>query len=665
MSEHLHSAQVDSNDANLPNESFPSWLKGQTALFISQLLGSASVVYVLAALIYYLKHFEEGPEVFDPKNIQTFIIYAHIPFLLLFVVSLLNILDYNAPGSYRSRTVYERVFRKKVGGAQLRKGRIQLRKFKLYFLGFWVFMLVLYFSFIIQIHFQASYKLPEESKIVNAIKDLGISVDIVESVDKIKYIKTTIADPEVSATLNKLKTTQDQRNLAEAIEIIRGVDVDAIIPRVVGNIKSRNSRLIKIKKDISDIDSSKAMMGAMAQLQELIVLKPSEADEIGIRTPEREALDTQGLKKDLSVVSQTPGIIDEIKKINNSRKVLDLADSIQEVSDAKIQAVNSELINIKKKTESANKLLNGPNLIAKDWGEAINYLKYPFIVFAANNLSVMWIFLCFTILAVPWHKEKSKRREKRLRLNGTFIILLMTISYPLLLPLTSNSTGEYYDDRLRAFMTLADAVSGVTNAIIFALLIARLDSKLIGLRSYLITILYGYAAVQPLFVVFDQAGEEAQIIKALVLVIVFIFKIHFFLIITYAIQTGRMMDYLICFPALARRVDSIFDNQFEIEPRIGHKDEGFVIKNRNLVVYRGDGSIKTGEEYVKKLEKLRELMKQAESYRINHLGGTYWVEVFDASDRIGYSYDLKSEKDAKDLIAESIEKIPYCKIKIN
>lgn len=106
-----------------------------------------------------------------------------------------------------------------------------------------------------------------------------------------------------------------------------------------------------------------------------------------------------------------------------------------------------------------------------------------------------------------------------------------------------------------SYVAVFDALSGIVNALVFALLIARLDSKLIGLRSWLICILYSYAAVQPLFVVFGQESPVFKRIMVSVLIFVLVSKIYFFLIIIYALQTGRMLTYLFCFPYANTQVD--------------------------------------------------------------------------------------------------------------
>src|SRR5262249_44980638 len=141
------------------------------------------------------------------------------------------------------------------------------------------------------------------------------------------------------------------------------------------------------------------------------------------------------------------------------------------------------------------------------------------------------------------------------------------------------------------YFTFFDAVSGIMNAIVLAMLIARLDSKLIGLRSWLILLLYGYSAVQPLFAVFEQKELVFQEIQTFVLISVFLLKVYFFLIIYYTLQTGRMLNYIFCFPILNRLSDAIFENQFEI--RMGRESGSsyrFYITNDDKQAYTTDKS---------------------------------------------------------------------------
>ena len=181
---------------------------------------------------------------------------------------------------------------------------------------------------------------------------------------------------------------------------------------------------------------------------------------------------------------------------------------------------------------------------------------FPFLTFALNNISMMFIFWCFAVLLLPPYRQQpdqepdTDRQQTYLFWISGIVISAFTLSYLLLFLIYDNA-------RLKDYQAGFNALSGVLNALVFALVIARLDSKLIGLPSWLISVLYSYAAVQPLFIVFEQEGQVFDSIQTAVLILVFISKIYFFLIIFYTVQTGRMLNYFYCFPFLNERVQEI------------------------------------------------------------------------------------------------------------
>jgi hypothetical protein len=75
--------------SNLPNPTFLAWLKSQTALFVSQIVGLFSV---LLSLTYYGSHlyedYEKDRAALESVNqhIQIFIDYAHVVILFIFIV---------------------------------------------------------------------------------------------------------------------------------------------------------------------------------------------------------------------------------------------------------------------------------------------------------------------------------------------------------------------------------------------------------------------------------------------------------------------------------------------------------------------------------------------------------------------------------------------------
>lgn len=298
----------------------------------------------------------------------------------------------------------------------------------------------------------------------------------------------------------------------------------------------------------------------------------------------------------------------------------------------------------------------------RDIRDVVGFLFFPFLTFALNNLSMMFIFWCFLIMYRPSFNSKSNAQHRRHIVFSVFFFATLTVLYPLLLVSVYHG-GFTTETALRGYATVFEGVSGVFNAVVLALLIARLDSKLIGLPSLLIGLLYFYSAVQPLFAVFEQSGDVFQIIQTSVLIIVFGFKVYFFLVIVYALQTGRMLNYLICFPQLARRMDSIWDNQLEV--RASREDDAFfhiTVTRKRKKAFMSCGRFKSIEDCDVKNAELREAMKQRSSYRLCNESGTYWVDVFNVhKHKILHSVSLRSEEEAEDLIEEFTDKILYCK----
>jgi hypothetical protein len=310
--------------------------------------------------------------------------------------------------------------------------------------------------------------------------------------------------------------------------------------------------------------------------------------------------------------------------------------------------------------EAVQTTSNGP-VFLNGFRAVFGFLFFPFLTFALNNLSLLFVFWCFDVMYVPSYTPLSNRRHRSHVRLSSFFIAVLTLSFPLLLAVVYRN--GFNKDTLTAYATVFDGVSGVLNAVVLALLIGRLDSKLIGLPSWLISLLYFYSAVQPLFAVFEQPGDIFKVIQTSVLIVVFGFKIYFFLIIVYALQTGRMLNYLICFPYLNRRINSVFDNQFEIKADKDKEGSFHIsIKRKNADIYLIDRHLPTIEDCDEKVAELQEAVKREKSCHPKEQSGTHWVEVVNShGHKLCRSISLKSEEEAISLIEESIDKIPYCK----
>jgi hypothetical protein len=240
----------------------------------------------------------------------------------------------------------------------------------------------------------------------------------------------------------------------------------------------------------------------------------------------------------------------------------------------------------------------------------------------------------------------------------------LTLAFPAFILTGLTGISIYTHSYLVGYVTLFNALSGLLNAVFLALLIGRLDSKFIGLPSDLVSILYIYAAVQPLFVVFGLPMFVNEVIKTIVFVTVLLFKIYFFFIIIYAFQTGRLLNYFLCFPELKNRVDSIFKNQFEITIVKEHSHHFFFnISKDDSVVFTSDLYFDKRRECLEVIKHLRKISKNKKSFKIREYDKAYWVEIQN-EDFVVYciSQNCKTIGKAVDLQNKAIEQLAYCKL---
>jgi hypothetical protein len=302
----------------------------------------------------------------------------------------------------------------------------------------------------------------------------------------------------------------------------------------------------------------------------------------------------------------------------------------------------------------------------------IYVLLYPFLEFSLGTLNLLFIYWCFVVLRSPAFTKRAVMRQRMLVNHSGFVLALLIALFPLLLFWIGGP--ELYESGMRDYATIFDGLTGTLSAIVLALLIARMDSKLFGLPFLLIGILFAYASIQPLFVAFALNDTVLKLVQMLVLFTALLLKICFFLIIAHSLQSEKVLNYLICFPFLKERVDSIFENHFEFRLARGEEHSFTVsILKKNRLHYSTEMSFESRKQCDHFVSGLRELMKERKTYlppkenwhpllRFQEKLGTYWVELRTPGGRLlCESIPLRTKEEAQDLIAESIEKIPYCK----
>jgi hypothetical protein len=302
----------------------------------------------------------------------------------------------------------------------------------------------------------------------------------------------------------------------------------------------------------------------------------------------------------------------------------------------------------------------------------VELLLYPALEFLLSSLNLLCIFWCFVVLQSPAFGKRSDVRQKLLINYSSFVVLLLIAIFPLLLFMIGGP--ELSKENLTDYATIFDGVTGTLSAVGLALLIARMDSKLFDLPARLIWMLFAYVSIQPLFIAFAQNLPVLQMVKASVLVSALGLKICFFLIVAHSLQSGRALNYLICFPFLKERVDSIFENQFEIRTKQteGHLFAVSILK-QNQLYYSIEKRFRSRRGCDGFVRYLRKRMKDRNAYLPSRKGwhinsrsheelGTYWVELRSGEGKlICESIPLRTQEEADDLIAESMERIPYCK----
>lgn len=549
------------NERSWPNQSFYNWLKTQTALYIGSIVAWLTLPSIVIAMAYYSPHLVEGVTV---KVIQRVLVWLHVPFLLLFLIKFMLILDKNDIGAYRANMVYKRVFKQRKESrklkADIRSSKIQIRKFKTNFICFIVSLLALYLIFGVT----AAIKPDKEAALANDTLRL-----------QYKHIDSTRMDSTAIVLANE------------------GIQRDGIKMKLEHTIYRDTLRLQgwKMKKD-----------------------------------------STIKVKDSAIALGDTSVFLRSQKLTNDSVKHFTLE---QSVIRATLQSYNP-------------------------WAAFVKMLP-EFIPFAVNTLSIIFIFSCFGLLYAPGRDPESKKTRQLMIRGCVFIVSCIITLFVLIVAVYRH---WYFDEHLVGYIALFYSVSGVLNAIALSLLIGRLDSKLIGLPSLLVCFLYVYAAVQPLFAVFEIPMFVNEIIKTAVFVIVFFFKIYFFFIIIYVLQTGRLLNYFFCFPELNKTVDSIFQNQFEITLLKEHAHHfSFNIMKGSKFYFTSDMIFESRYKCLKAIKMLRRITKNADLIMICKSDGTYWLELRDSEGKVYCnSLNLRTREEADELKERVVQFVPYCKL---
>lgn len=568
---------------------------------------------LIISLIYYSFHTEHLlGKWLTPSWVQVIIYWAHIIFIILCIVYLLLIININGLEKDRVKEAHGVIFgvNARRSGILLQKSQTLLREFKIYFILFWVSMFALYVAFIIGAH---------------KGKDV-----------KEKYVAAFSPQRNMVGAVSRMEETGHE-------------DPKGNLPVKVSEFRIY---VTPVHDEQGASHSEKEMSSPVAQQRE-----DDEEKYVATFSVRRHVMDDRSQEEE-SEQNQKP-VKEAVISVSEFKLEVTPVDVKKEASHAE----NEKPAPVTKDKPTVAQYKQLKPFATESWDDAFKHMLPEFLPFALNTTSLLFVSWCLSILYLPYQNKKEKLRHRRLLYLSSFIVVLIIISYPLLFEL-ARKKNEFTQESLLEYMTAFNAVSGTLNAVVLALLIARLDSKLIGLPSWLVGVLYLYAAVQPLFVVFSQPGLMNEIIKTFVLLFVFILKVYFFLIIIYALQTGRMLNYLFCFPTLNHRVKAMFDNHFEIT--IHEKAAGSynftITKNHSTVYISQHDNFPSRETCIAGIEQLRNLMTSRRSYNTIRSGSFYIVDIMEGKNLYCSSIGQRSTDDAHELITESMDYIPNCRL---
>lgn len=169
-----------------------------------------------------------------------------------------------------------------------------------------------------------------------------------------------------------------------------------------------------------------------------------------------------------------------------------------------------------------------------------------FITFC-NNLNTIVLAICFYTF------NTLEKGRKELRENAFWLIGFGLIAALALI----EAASLYNSQAIAGFFNLIGgannpvskddiswffrAISGVGGAIALALFVGRLQSKFFNPATKFIVIFYSYIAIQPLFVFFD----DRSVTTAIVIHIALALKYFLFLYLFWALESGRLLFYLV------------------------------------------------------------------------------------------------------------------------
>lgn len=174
-----------------------------------------------------------------------------------------------------------------------------------------------------------------------------------------------------------------------------------------------------------------------------------------------------------------------------------------------------------------------------------------------NNCATLVFLFCYFILSQPTIlRTQSGQAKSVIEWHRWLAVLLVFTAVEVVfvalafnaIPNNFNLTPEYVSSSF-------NWVSGIGSATVMALFVGRLDSKFLECPTWVLVMLYMYAAIQPLFALL---GEQHRWWTIILINAALILKGLLYLYLTWLFQTGRLLFYLVRIRRLYDRVGTDF-----------------------------------------------------------------------------------------------------------
>jgi len=145
-----------------------------------------------------------------------------------------------------------------------------------------------------------------------------------------------------------------------------------------------------------------------------------------------------------------------------------------------------------------------------------------------NNLSIIFLFICYGDLDFPTRVRQEKQRNLQVYLSALIVLVAVVDAFLVINHLAS------------PIHILLGWVGSFAAGAVIALLVGRLESKVINPPALMTASLYLYAAIQGSFFLFPKDPPLMLTLTSLA----FLFKIGFFLLMAWLLDSGILTFYL-------------------------------------------------------------------------------------------------------------------------